>query len=720
MGVPHRLIQQLLASAETALKQGDADACRKAIGELSGRGAPRRNILSFSARLCLLENKLTAAMEAWDDLVPNATLTASEWRAYAETLFAAGRIGEAFDALGRLGGDPRHRLGYLLSAVRFHSELDMEAVALGYCEQALVEAGESERAFEAHLARAGLREAIGDAAGATADFVFLTQAYPDAIKGRAGLIRCLIDDRALAAARYLLEGLERRFAGRETVLELQAVLANIELDESGLPGFCEKRLVGDDISDATAVRVFKLLVKGRGFRLSDGVNAAFKRVFEPNPVRRKKIVAALAEAENPLAAAERLLKSSQRTLDAMDPAAKRGPMGVSLRARIAETLVQLGRPAEAVTLADALRRDTAAWPGVPHRVARALEWLSVREGDFDAAFQSFRSRSAIVRPRDRTGELVPVRNPAGRAGIVLFAQARNETANLKGFLDHHRSIGVERFVIVDNGSADGGFEFLCEQEDVELYRTFGGFRRAGAGNDWLIPLMSRHGDALCLRLDADERLVYPGMAGAKLADVARYMRQNGCNALRGVMIDVWEAGAPEGMGERETPAQRFLFDSAGHERIPSIASPYGDWYGGISATILGGRGVLISKVPVILGGDTVIPEGASRHRSSPAMLADFSVGLIHRKFNEAFAKKIDEEIARKEYDGAAQEYVRYKRVLSDASRARESGRLEALTSLKQLRACGLVVTSERWDAFAVALGAAEARSDELLRQALSK
>ena len=42
---------------------------------------------------------------------------------------------------------------------------------------------------------------------------------------------------------------------------------------------------------------------------------------------------------------------------------------------------------------------------------------------------------------------------------------------LDDFLRHYRALGVDRFVVLDNGSTDGSVDLLARQPDVDLYQV---------------------------------------------------------------------------------------------------------------------------------------------------------------------------------------------------------------------------------------------------------
>lgn len=76
---------------------------------------------------------------------------------------------------------------------------------------------------------------------------------------------------------------------------------------------------------------------------------------------------------------------------------------------------------------------------------------------------ALRGRELTAR-RNRTGEIKP-------RDILLFCTLRNERIRLPWFLKYYRDLGVQHFLFVDNGSADGSAEYLADQPDVSLWHT---------------------------------------------------------------------------------------------------------------------------------------------------------------------------------------------------------------------------------------------------------
>ena len=76
--------------------------------------------------------------------------------------------------------------------------------------------------------------------------------------------------------------------------------------------------------------------------------------------------------------------------------------------------------------------------------------------------RAFRKRRELQAVSDRTAQIAPDQ-------ILLYSTFRNERIRLPFFLNYYRDLGVNHFLMVDNGSDDGGREYLATQPDVSLW-----------------------------------------------------------------------------------------------------------------------------------------------------------------------------------------------------------------------------------------------------------
>lgn len=262
--------------------------------------------------------------------------------------------------------------------------------------------------------------------------------------------------------------------------------------------------------------------------------------------------------------------------------------------------------------------------------------------------------------------------------IIAILVIKNEALRLPAFLDHHRKLGVDRFVIIDNCSNDDGVAFLLNQPDVEIIQTSNSYREAMSGTCWAEVVRQRYGfDRWYLYVDADELLVYDGSDRRNLRELAEHMRRWGCKALYAPMIDLY-SDKPFGQigyqaGKRLQEACRY-FDGSSYRKIEKSLS--GKWYlsGGPRIRLLSNDRTeffhSIAKYPFFYW-DRSVHRRSIHNFTANGQKEQVSGALLHFKFLDDFKAKIDEAIESKEHWLASSQYSAY-------GKAMESGDLTNL------------------------------------------
>ena len=284
----------------------------------------------------------------------------------------------------------------------------------------------------------------------------------------------------------------------------------------------------------------------------------------------------------------------------------------------------------------------------------------------------------IIRGMRKRRDLAPVIDRTGmiRPGqILLFATFRNENVRLPWFLDYYRRLGIEHFLMVDNGSDDGGREFLAEQPDVSLWTTGASYRNSRFGMDWINALLRRYGtEHWCLTVDPDELLVYPFCDTRPLRALTDWLDAAAIRSFPAMLLDIYPKGRlDEARYERGTDplAIATWFDPGNYtiSRNPRLGNLW--IQGGPRARIFfpdqPARAPALNKIPLVRWHRSFVYV-SSTHALLPRGLnlvydewggEKASGVLLHTKFLDGFHAKAEEELQRREHFDASCEYEAY-------------------------------------------------------------
>lgn len=338
--------------------------------------------------------------------------------------------------------------------------------------------------------------------------------------------------------------------------------------------------------------------------------------------------------------------------------------------RLAELYINMGEEKKAAEIIAGISKHSLS---PQHTNLRS--WLLMRDNKVDEAKQLWSKCqeqnyfSALHSDAQDLQRQFVASTPLDQDDIALFTVLRNEIGLLPAFIKYYRALGVRQFFVVDNGSDDGSYEWLGEQEDVCLYQMSSSYKEADFGIRWINELMGVHGgNRWCLYVDIDEFLVFPYLENASLKALTCYLDTKGFDAVSGFMLDMY----PEQKlsGRQSIDALEDVLDLApffdnSYRFLNSSQSPFRKVFGGFRRRFFWGNesnGNPLVKTPLIKGGRGVSLLSSS-HFISPAYVADVSVALLHFKFLGDDENRFAEEIKRKEHACIANEYERYHKVL---------------------------------------------------------
>ncbi len=189
---------------------------------------------------------------------------------------------------------------------------------------------------------------------------------------------------------------------------------------------------------------------------------------------------------------------------------------------------------------------------------------------------------------DRLGE------PGNPETPLVFVVVRNELARMKVFYEHYRRMGIERFVILDNGSDDGTLEWLMQQKGTKVYQVLEAFETQKK-TGWIEKLLLLEGrNQWCAVLDSDELLDFVDSEHYTLIDLVHAACRQGYHRIEGVLLDMY---ARESLFQTSDDFVRELryFDADSYQILRSEDSkkPIGATvYGGPRNRVLGGERAL--------------------------------------------------------------------------------------------------------------------------------
>jgi len=278
----------------------------------------------------------------------------------------------------------------------------------------------------------------------------------------------------------------------------------------------------------------------------------------------------------------------------------------------------------------------------------------------------------------RRRQLLPVANRLATCPprpILLFSTLRNERVRLPFFLDYYRKLGIDHFVMLDNGSDDGSDVYLAAQPDVSLWSARAGYGQSRFGMDWLMHLLRRHGhDRWCLTVDVDEFLVYPYCETRPLRALTDWLDSAEVRAFAAMQLDMYPKGKMHDVPYREgqSPFEIAQYFDSGNYVISRNPTYRNLWIqGGPRARLFFADtprdAPAINKIPLVRWHSNyayvssthmLLPRGLNlAYETGPGEKP--SGCLLHAKFLDTFALKAKEELGRCQHYAQSQEYRAY-------------------------------------------------------------
>lgn len=233
------------------------------------------------------------------------------------------------------------------------------------------------------------------------------------------------------------------------------------------------------------------------------------------------------------------------------------------------------------------------------------------------------SKFDIIRRRLATAEHSPI--------VVLCV--KDDLSRIQMLVHHYRSIGVQRFAILDNNSSDGTFEWLFEQQDIDLYRCASPYR-TDIKEGWINRIISYYGfDRWYIITDSDELVVYEGMENHALDEVIMFAESNGIKRIKGLTLDTYsDAGLYRNSDNIRDDYCWIDSDSYFDEIQVAGKTQVVRYYGGPRYRVMGIHLPLEKHPLVYFEVGTVSDNAHYQYPHEVALSAPCHFGILHYKF----------------------------------------------------------------------------------------
>ena len=241
---------------------------------------------------------------------------------------------------------------------------------------------------------------------------------------------------------------------------------------------------------------------------------------------------------------------------------------------------------------------------------------------------------------------------------ILICVVKDDLRRIKQFVKHYRTLKINHFVFLDNDSTDGTREFLCKQDDCDVYlcnTTYSSANRVA----WLNKLIDMYGDnRWYVMVDSDEFIYYPEMEFKGINDLIAKAKQIRATRISGYLIDMYPNGELFELTDDDFLKQIKFFDKDSYY----IHNTY------VGVSIKGGprKRVLhvnneLAKCPIFtLNANEIV---ASAHYLLPRIKAKYNplwMAIGHYKFlDDIDSKKVKEAVETEKYAGGSDDYKKY-------------------------------------------------------------
>ena len=291
--------------------------------------------------------------------------------------------------------------------------------------------------------------------------------------------------------------------------------------------------------------------------------------------------------------------------------------------------------------------------------------------------------------------------------IILFSVMKNEAHRLSYFIDYYRKLGVNHFILVDNGSTDHFNDIVSDQKDITTFYTTSSYKDSNFGMYWANYLLLRYGRGhWCMTCDPDEFLVYPHMEDRDLRDLSEYLDSIDVKSFFTVMMDMYSDKAVEDSCyiEGTDPIETCpYFDATGYSKTYDYNFKNLYIQGGVRRRVFyadePSKAPALNKVPFIKW-ESHYAYVSSMHMAIPRKLnqavakSKTSGALLHYKFIAQLSDKVKEEQAAQQHWDNSSEYQKYGAAIESKTMLYEQSVSKKFVNWHTLAQLGLINKGE--------------------------
>jgi len=243
---------------------------------------------------------------------------------------------------------------------------------------------------------------------------------------------------------------------------------------------------------------------------------------------------------------------------------------------------------------------------------------------------------------------------------------------IHSFIQHHLSLGIKHIVFLDNNSDDRTVDIAKRYNNVTILQTSCPYSKYETiMKRYLVYRFSKN--RWNLFLDIDELFDYPFSDIMSLKDLIGYLNTYSYDAVVAQMLDLF---SDKKLLENKSTINDSLKEKYRYYDINSIEKVEFKWgrlsnnnvkmhLGGIRRQLFNTENWL-TKTPLVFVKKNIIPFYDIHQVNKNALIADFSVVILHFPFTSYFFDKVQEAVKTNRYAlSASHEYVKYWDKLAD-------------------------------------------------------